>query len=178
MNMEDSGKWPFPLADNQRMFLVANGLVRITIDDIQFPANKAGRRFSTFHYKRIMPNGEVVNRRWLAYSTSTDSVYCFCCKLFASSNIKFSNAGCSNWHHLSHLISEHETSVKHMEAYLLWIDTEVRLSKDEFVDKELRRQIEAEKSPWRGILERLLAAWHLALRGSSDRLFHHQNGNF
>jgi hypothetical protein len=60
--MKDSGKWPFPLADNERLFIVANGPVRTTKDDIQFPATKAGRRFSTFHYTRIMPNDEAVNR--------------------------------------------------------------------------------------------------------------------
>lgn len=184
VNMDDIATWPIPLADNETMFIISNGPLRMTNDEFRFPANKAGRRFSTFQYTRIMPNGETVNRRWLVYSPSTNCVYCFCCKLFASSNNRFSQAGCSDWQHLSQKISEHETSVKHMKAYLSWIDTEIRLSKNEFVDKELQGQIEAEKSHWRAVLERLLAiiqylaARNLPLRGSSDRLFERQNGNF
>lgn len=43
---EDCGKWSFPLPQGQRLFIVANGPVRVTNDnDNQFPANKAGRRF-------------------------------------------------------------------------------------------------------------------------------------
>ena len=61
---------------------------------------------------------------------------------------------------------------------------EMRLPKKEFIDKELQQQIEAEKLHWRAVLERLLAiiqflaSRNLALRGSSDKLFHSDNGNF
>lgn len=182
---EDCGKWSFPLPQGQRLFIVANGPVRVTNDnDNQFPANKAGRRFSTYHYNRCMSNGETLNRRWLVYSTSTDRVYCFCCKLFAKPNNRFAHEGCSDWRHLSKLLNAHETSKNHMMAYLSWTDTEVRLTKNEFVDKELQQEIELEKSHWRAVLERLLAIVHflasrnLAFRGSSDRLSDSHNGNF
>lgn len=64
------------------------------------------------------------------------------------------------------------------------MDIEMRLSKKVFIDTELQQQIEAEKLHWQAVLERLLAIIHflasrnLALRGSSDKLFHRENGNF
>ena len=50
-----------------------------------FPLNAARRRFSTFHYRRVMNNGEIVPRSWLIYSQETDKALRFCCKLFNNS---------------------------------------------------------------------------------------------
>ena len=76
----DVGCWPRTLSETQRVFIVETGPSRVA--DFNFPLNKTGRHFSPYYYTRKMTNGEIVDRRWLVYSKSCDSVFCFCCRLF------------------------------------------------------------------------------------------------
>lgn len=46
----------------------------------KFPKGPNNRKFSDFHYRRRLPNGEDVYRDYLQYSKSTDQVFCYCCK--------------------------------------------------------------------------------------------------
>lgn len=154
------------------------------LHNIKFPLNDRGRHFSASMYTRILSNGENVDRRWLVYSTSSDRVFCFCCKLFGLSSNKFSTMGFCDWNHASTLIHEHEISQKHAEAYLKWIEMEHRLKAGQLMDKELQRQFNAEKIHWRNVLQRLLAIVqflaqrNIAFRGTSDKLDDQNNGNF
>lgn len=42
------------------------------------------RNFTEFHLHRTLPNGAKIDRDWLIYSPSTDSIYCFVCRLFGN----------------------------------------------------------------------------------------------
>ena len=46
---------------------------------MNFPYNNTTprRRFSSNHYKRVLPNGESVSRSWLVYSGESDQVFAF-----------------------------------------------------------------------------------------------------
>lgn len=70
----DPAKWPNSISDAQRCDIVKRGPNQVKID---FPYNAARRRFSTFHYQRVMNNGEAVPRSWLVYSLETDRVFLF-----------------------------------------------------------------------------------------------------
>jgi len=178
----DVGTWPSSLTDSQRLFLVENGPRRIV--DYEFPVNAHGRHFSTTFYTRKLSNGESLDRRWLVYSTENNRIYCFCCKLYACTSNRFSTDGFCDWNHTSVLIQEHETSAKHIEAHQNWLEVERRLQINQTLDKELERQISAEKVHWQNVLERLLAIVkflaerNLAFRGTSDKLDDRNNGNF
>lgn len=181
-DLSDTANWPCQITDSQRLFLVLQGPCRL--HNIKFPLNDRGRHFSASMYTRILSNGENVDRRWLVYSTSSDRVFCFCCKLFGLSSNKFSTMGFCDWNHASTLIHEHEISQKHAEAYLKWIEMEHRLKAGQLMDKELQRQFNAEKIHWRNVLQRLLAIVqflaqrNIAFRGTSDKLDDQNNGNF
>jgi hypothetical protein len=68
--------------------IVERGPLIIQDPNYHIPCNGENRHFSINHYKRVLLNGEVSTRHWLLYSVTTDKVFCFCCKLFKSSNLK------------------------------------------------------------------------------------------
>lgn len=98
-DLSDPGEWPV-VDNNTRMILVSKQPHQIG-NDYNFPFNPDKRRFSALHYQRILPNEEIVHRRWLIYSKSLDKVFCFCCKLFEKtinkSTENFINKGTNDW---------------------------------------------------------------------------------
>ena len=56
--------------------------------NFEFPSNDNSRHFSYANYTRKLPNGETQDRKWLVYSEDVNKLYCFCCKLFKSVNMK------------------------------------------------------------------------------------------
>ena len=84
--LNDPACWPDFISNAQRCDIVKRGPQQV---DINFPLNAGRRRFSTFHYGRVMNNGKTVPRSWLIYSQEADKAFCFCCKLFSDSKSPF-----------------------------------------------------------------------------------------
>lgn len=74
----------------------------VKVSKFDFPVNQEKRHFSDDFYVRKLPNGEKASRDWLVYSKKTDSVFCFCCKLFnnITSQPKLANDGNDDWRDL------------------------------------------------------------------------------
>ncbi|XP_065662917.1 zinc finger MYM-type protein 5-like [Hydra vulgaris] len=89
----DPGLWPEYLNDCSCLSFVKQGYVRI--ENISFSRDeKDSQKFSAFYYTKVLPNSKKdVARRWLVYSKSKNTVFCFCCELFSTSNNRFSDAG-------------------------------------------------------------------------------------
>jgi len=63
---------------------------------------------------------EMVTRKWLVYSPSMNSLYCFCCMLHQSdSNISAfeRREGMTDWKH-SYRCADHEKSTRHRRSFL------------------------------------------------------------
>lgn len=169
------------------MTLISQGPVNPSFDNkeqFQYPTNDANRRFMPACVMRKMKNGEEVHRTWLVYSQKNDSVFCFCCKLFSKARISFTISGFNDWKHLYEALKAHETSPAHVHACVDWLETCNRLNLNKTIDSENQAIIQAVTRHWQEVLQRLIAIitflgeQNLAFRGSSDKLFEKENGNF
>jgi len=105
-------------------------------------------------FTRSLPNGKKCNRKWLLYSPSEGSVYCFVCKLYGSNRESpFISGGFDKWKK-SERIGEHENSLQHRNATNKWL---LRSNTNNSVNKELCRQISAETNYWFEVLKRLVS---------------------
>lgn len=153
-----------------------------------FPVNEQGRRFTSKNYYRKLANGENSLREWLIYSKSFDSVYCFPCKLFYSANDKctslFDKKGFRDWKHLSETLTSHEVSKIHVVNCNKWKMLHRSFKNNTTIDASHQKVLNLIKEHWKNILKRIisiilfLAGQNLAFRGSSEKLYVKNNGNF
>ncbi|XP_065662783.1 uncharacterized protein LOC136085408 [Hydra vulgaris] len=182
LNFNDPAKWPI-IDGKFKALLMKYGPIQ-KLPSL-FPEDEQDRKFSSFHFYRRMSNGDKIKRTWLVYSITKDTVFCFCCKIFSPNKFSLSSHdGCRDWKNISVIIKRHETSSGHTTAYLNWRDLEVRLKSGATIDHINQKIIQSETQHWRQVLERIitlirtLAGQNLALRGTCEKLFEPNNGNF
>ena len=111
-------------------------------------------------------------------------MFCFCCKLFSTIQITLTTEGNSDWKYLSEILTNHENGKSHLIAHNNWIELEVSLMSETTIDATKQRILNEEVRHWQNVLERLLAIvlflgqQCLSFRGSSDKLYEQNNGNF
>ncbi|XP_056857419.1 uncharacterized protein LOC130506754 [Raphanus sativus] len=185
IDLMDPGNWR-KIDQKLRDYVVQKGSLPPPSEDYIFPKSVSGRHFSHKHYKRIMKNGDMHQRRWLVYSTTFDRIYCFCCKLFTryKETTQLASIGFLDWSNTGIRLSQHETSHDHIMCMSQWMELEMRLQKKQTIDKCVQEEIEKEKNHWRELLLRLfsvveyLAKSNIAFRGSNDKIGQENNGNF
>lgn len=87
----DVATWPAPMPDDLRVEIVKTGSEPYQnrdgpfLDTVQRSGDKIkgkSRHFNSEWFYKALPNGEKVLRKWMIYSPTKNSLYCFCCKLF------------------------------------------------------------------------------------------------
>ena len=179
---DDPCKWPESIFDAQRCDIVKRGPQQLIMN---FPYNNTTprRRFSSNHYKRVLPNGESVLRSWLVYSGESDKVFCFCCKLFGKTLSPFCS-GINTWEGFSKKLKDHENGISHQKCCSQWMLLAEGIRNSSTIDKREMNIFFNERRFWRNVLERLidialfLSERNLAFRGSEEVLGSPHKGNF
>uniref|UniRef100_A0A8C6MBU8 TTF-type domain-containing protein n=1 Tax=Nothobranchius furzeri TaxID=105023 RepID=A0A8C6MBU8_NOTFU len=126
------------------------------------------RSLTKEHCFRKKLNGETLSRKWLVYSPSTGTVFCFCCKLFSVRDNQFVT-GYNDWKNCANHLHEHENSMDHRTAVL---------------NSTIVQQQESERAYWLNILKRTVATIQflssrgLPVRGDNELIGSTHNGNF
>ncbi|XP_022866201.1 zinc finger MYM-type protein 1-like [Olea europaea var. sylvestris] len=186
LNLDDPGNWKI-IDQRTRDYLVERGPKRV--DDISFPKDCTNRHFDSSQYKRLLRNGQTIDRRWLVYSISMDRIFCFCCKLFKTAKNatrvgQLGNDGFKDWYNLHQSIKSHEGNEEHLCCMTSWIELENRLRTKTTIDKSVELLIDVEREHWRHVLTRIIAIVKrlakntLPFRGNDERLNVENNGLF
>lgn len=185
---KDAAMWPKKLRPNNIQELVERGPTYYQNKKDLYPRDSSGRKFSNNYFFRILPNKEKIERFWLLYSETKNSLYCFCCKVFNDSDLKSvrlsDESGYNDWQHLCEHLNIHEKSKLHIENVLKLLDLSNRFNKNQIIDSETQNVINRETKYWQSVIERIfyviqfLGEQNLAFRGSSNKLFEKSNGNF
>lgn len=117
----DPALWPQVIPNNLRLFLTERGPIQLK--KTNYPSDSNMRSFSDTYFSKKLQNNEIIHRVWLVYSTSTDSVFCFHCKLFNINVTAFNGpTGYKDWGHLSRNIERHEKSSGHISSFKEYLD--------------------------------------------------------
>ncbi|XP_065667570.1 uncharacterized protein LOC136087881 [Hydra vulgaris] len=132
-------------------------------------------------FKRVLPNGDIVDRGWLVYSLAKTCVFCFPCILFSSDRSQLSGSGFKDWKNVTQYLKSHEISAKNIQSVLTLCQRSVAAGR---VDEQLHNNMLDQRNYWRNVLSRcvatiaLLCERGLPLRGSNEVVSSRENGNY
>lgn len=193
--LQDVFFWKIPVTSHFRVAIMLKGSASFQNKDGPFAVvtrenkkSKGGvRQLSKEWFYKEMPNGEKILRSWMVYSTISNKLYCFCCRLFAVATTKGISAfvtGFQKWWKLSPKVNDHENSEQHINCVEKWKTLAAGLKLEKTIDSETVRVMEAEKKRWRDMLHRLLditlflAKQNLPFRGHRESESSLNKGNF
>ncbi|CAH2276087.1 Hypothetical predicted protein [Pelobates cultripes] len=185
----DVAAWQVPVPDVLRVDLIKRGSEPFQNRDGPFsPVERQGEKskgksqqLTTAWFYKALPNGEKIHRTWMVYSPSKQSLFCFCCRLFAVDDKVTGTSsfvtGFQLWWKLNPKVSDHEASEQHLTCLEKW-----KLQK--CLDHVHQTTVDREKRKWRDILHRLLdvtmflAYQNLPFRGQRETMSSTNKGNF
>ncbi|KAG8191768.1 hypothetical protein JTE90_008830 [Oedothorax gibbosus] len=89
-----------------------------------------------------------------------------------------------DWKHLGDSLAHHENAKTHIDYLKSSFELKQRLKIGETIDAVSQRRIDSEINHWSEVLLRIISVVKmpgkssLAFRGTSDKLYEHNNGNF
>ena len=83
-----------------------------------------------------------------------DRLYCFCCNLFSNKDFQLASSGVNDWRNCNKILRSHENSQEHARHMEAWRELEIRLHKEQTIDKAEMALLQAERMKWREILTR------------------------
>lgn len=111
-------------------------------------------------------------------------VFCFYCEIFSNKQIGLTTNGYSDWKNAHYNLGMHAKSVSHLHCFKQWNELILRLKCNKTIDCVQQKMLDEKAKHWRNVLERIFsviqlhATQNLALRGTTDKLYQPDNGNF
>lgn len=177
--------WPSFISKSIRDHIVSMKFSAEVDKEYKYPLNSEKRHFSADLFYRNMHNKESFLRSWMYYSKNADKVFCISCKLFNTNSRSFlTTTGSNDWKYIYENLRSHENSPEHLKHFINWVEISQRLNTHSSIDENLQKVIRQERDHWQTVLDRLcniilyITRNNLALRGSSDKLYTPNNGNF
>lgn len=181
--------WPLNLTENHRRCYTEKGYLFFQNKSANKKNSKRhigqqNRYFSSRYFVKELTNDETVERKWIMYSESMGTIFCYFCKLFGSesnSENTFVKCGFSNWKKADETIESHENSLEHRNCINQFLQY---MKKKEHVDKSMEMMLQKEVNYWIEVLRRVveairyLAERGLAFRGTDERFNSPNNGNY
>ncbi|XP_077340582.1 zinc finger MYM-type protein 1-like [Lithobates pipiens] len=189
----DVAAWP--VLDELRVDLIKRGSEPFQNRDGPFSAIERrgekskgiSRQLTTACFYKALPNGETILRTWMVYSPSKESLFCFCCRLFAlDEKLTVTSSfvtGFQLWWKLNPKVSDHEASEQHLTCLEKWKTLRTGLRLQKCID-HVHQTVDNEKKKWRDILHRLLditlflAHQNLPFRDHREIMSSVNKGNF
>lgn len=146
--------------------------------------NEENRCFSLAFMKRTLVNGDIVERDWLVFSLSEQSVFCFMCRLFEKpiKAKEFVNIGFKDWKNATRRFKYHENSAQHHNNNLTHF-MRSKHTQTKTLDSSFIIQFEREGEYWRKVLQRIITTVKflyrrgLSFRGTGQLCGSNHNGN-
>ncbi|KAK4884785.1 hypothetical protein RN001_001056, partial [Aquatica leii] len=143
----DVGNWATILSDGLRIDIIKRKSQYFQNKEGPFEAiqrtgeNMKGQTCQlrkSWFYKHL-PNGEKVLRKWMVYSPSKNSLFCFCCRLFTLQNKEAAGVskfitGFQNWWKVNPKVSQHENYDDHLNNFEKWKTLEASLELNKTID--------------------------------------------
>ncbi|XP_040286004.1 zinc finger MYM-type protein 1-like [Bufo bufo] len=193
----DVADWPIPVPDDLRVGLIKRGSepfqnTKGPFSVVQRKGEKSkgkSRQLTTAWFYKTLPNGDKVLRTWMVNSPSKESLFCFCCRLFALDDKTTTGTsgfvtGFQAWLKLNPKVSEHEASENHLACLEKWKTLGAGLKLQRTIDQVHQAAVEKEREKWRDVLYRLLdvtlflAQQNLPFRGHKEDITSANKGNF
>jgi hypothetical protein len=115
-------------------------------------AKNNDRTFTANHLKRTLANGDQVERNWIVFSPSKNSVFCFFCRLFSDFNTTdvFATVGFNDFHNIIRSFRQHENSKHHFLNEMAY-KTRANDSNVLTLDKSVMNQSASDMEYWKAI---------------------------
>ena len=112
LNIFEISYWP-DLTDDKLLVKIVNH--KLNSDKMKTSSADKGKKC----FNRLLPNGEIVQRKWLVHSEITNQLYCFVCKLFHNKTQSNSFINSFNdWQHVGDKLKEHKISQRHYKCIM------------------------------------------------------------
>ncbi|XP_065654761.1 zinc finger MYM-type protein 5-like [Hydra vulgaris] len=111
------------ITDHVRNMCISLGTIHFRNLADSYPETKreysgVNRFLNSSVFKRVLPNGDIVDRDWLVYFPAKTCVFCFPCILFSSDRSQLPSSGFKDWKNMIQYLISHEISAKHIQSVL------------------------------------------------------------
>ena len=158
VTIKDIALWPNILSNEMVEFLILNKPKNIgditTLKSTYKDGDRIYKRgLCKDHFYRKISGGKKEERKWLIFSETSKSVYCYACKMFSSLKSTLTT-GFQDWKNIGITLSQHELSKEHVASMCTLYKRSCMVNR---IDVKNLQVILQKENDWREILRRIVS---------------------